>query len=285
MHGCLHDASGPPSRRLRSERRSRARVLLHLRLRPTVLRGRLLPALLPNSVSLDREAGSESAYLNAADTALQRRDVGVFYDHLAEGEGPELLYGSWPVDVRPRAFHAKLMLLDYGDTVRAVISSANLTAAAWTRNLELFVVEDLRRGTPHAWASGLRSFIAQLIEHVPTHTLIIGGRWARCSPGFPTPGSRRPCHEHLGGAIARGPVRRARPQPASTSSRRSSRAWTVTASSTPSRSGHPRSSGGSTSQPLPTMAERRSPVPQTSSTSSSTAGAGHARRPPDMGGR
>lgn len=134
---------------------------------PRFFEAELLPALLPNSVSVDREAGSESAYLNAADTALQRRDVGVFYDHLAEGEGPELLYGSWPVDVRPGAFHAKLMLLDYGDTVRAVISSANLTAAAWTRNLELFVVEDLVRGTPHEWASGLRSFVTQLLEHVP----------------------------------------------------------------------------------------------------------------------
>lgn len=137
---------------------------------PRFFEAELLPALLPNSVSLDRAAGSESAYLNAADTALQRHDIGVFYDHLFEGQGPELFYGSWPVDVRPRAFHAKLMLLDYGDFVRAVISSANLTAAAWTTNLELFLVEDLERGTPHPWASGLRSFVAQLVQHVPdTH--------------------------------------------------------------------------------------------------------------------
>jgi len=127
----------------------------------------LLPALLPNSVSLDREAGTPSAYLNAADSALQRLDVGVFYDHLTDDEGPELIYATWPVDVRPRAFHAKLMLLDYGSFVRVVISSANLTPAAWTRNLELFVVEDLDRGTAHPWAAGLRAFVADLVEQIP----------------------------------------------------------------------------------------------------------------------
>jgi hypothetical protein len=50
----------------------------------------VLPAMLPESLALDREAGSSSAYVNAADVALQRREVGVFYDHLL-GDGPELL--------------------------------------------------------------------------------------------------------------------------------------------------------------------------------------------------
>lgn len=140
----------------------------------------LLPALLPNSLSLDREAGSESAYLNAADTALQRRDVGVFFDHLDRaGDGPEILNAAWRVDVPRRAFHAKLMLLDYGTYVRAVIGSANLTPAAWTRNLELFVVEDLVRGVPHEWAGGLKSFVAQLIGRIPsaqsTHRTALAG--------------------------------------------------------------------------------------------------------------
>jgi hypothetical protein len=127
----------------------------------------VLPALFPNSMSLDRQAGTASGYLNAADAALQRVDVGVFYDHLTDGEGPELIYASWPVDVRPRSFHAKLMLLDYGGFVRVVISSANLTPAAWTRSLELFVVEDLQRGTPHPWAGGLRSFVEELVTRIP----------------------------------------------------------------------------------------------------------------------
>lgn len=127
----------------------------------------LLPALLPNSLSLDREAGSQGAYLNAADTALQRRDVGVFFDHLID-DGPELLNAAWRIDVLPRAFHAKLMLLDYCDYVRVVISSANLTPAAWTRNLELFVVEDLFRGRPHDWAGGVKAFVARLARHIPS---------------------------------------------------------------------------------------------------------------------
>lgn len=126
----------------------------------------VLPAMLPNGLALDREAGSATAYLNAGDVALQRRDVFVFYDHLL-GEGPELLYGAWPVDVLPRRFHAKLILLDYGDRVRVVVGSANLTRAAWTSLFELWVVEDLVPGTSHAWAGGLRQFLGHLGDRIP----------------------------------------------------------------------------------------------------------------------
>lgn len=126
----------------------------------------VLPAMLPSSLSLDREAGSPAAYLNAGDVAMQRREVSVFYDHLL-GEGPELLYGAWPVDVLPRRFHAKLALLDYGDRIRAVIGSANLTRAAWTGLLELFVAEDLLPGVSHPWSQGLRRFLGHLAERVP----------------------------------------------------------------------------------------------------------------------
>jgi hypothetical protein len=126
----------------------------------------ILPAMLPNSLSLDREAGSRAAYLNASDLALQRCDVSVFYDHLL-GEGPELIYGSWPVDVLPRRFHAKLAMIRYEDRVRVVVGSANLTRAAWTRLLELFVVDDLVPGEPHPWAGGLRRFVAHLAGRVP----------------------------------------------------------------------------------------------------------------------
>jgi len=127
----------------------------------------VLPAMLSESLALDREAGSSDGYLNAADVALQRRDVSVFYDHLL-GDGPELLYGCWPVDMLPRRFHAKLILLDYGDRLRVVVGSANLTRAAWTSLLELWIVEDLVPGVPHAWASGLRRFLSHLAMRVPT---------------------------------------------------------------------------------------------------------------------
>jgi len=127
----------------------------------------LLPAMLSESLALDREAGFANAYLNAADVALQRREVGVFYDHLL-GDGPELLYAAWPVDILPRRFHAKLILLDYGDRFRAVVGSANLTRAAWTSLLELWVIEDLEPGVPHPWATGLRRFLSHLARRVPT---------------------------------------------------------------------------------------------------------------------
>jgi hypothetical protein len=126
----------------------------------------VLPAMLPESLALDREAGSWNAYVNAADVALQRRGVVVFYDHLL-GDGPELIYASWPVDMLPRRFHAKLILLDYGDSIRAVVGSANLTRAAWTSLLELWVVEDLMPGVPHPWTSGLQLFLSHLARHVP----------------------------------------------------------------------------------------------------------------------
>ena len=102
----------------------------------------VIPAMFPVSLGLDSESGLQSAYLNAADTLLAQRRVAVFYDHLVN-EGPELHYAAWPVYAAPRAFHPELIALDYGDVIRVVIGSANLTTEAWTRLLELFVVEDL----------------------------------------------------------------------------------------------------------------------------------------------
>ena len=80
----------------------------------------VIPALFPTSLRLDREAGSQDAYLHAADVALARPAISVFYDHLL-GDGPELIYGTWRVDVAPRAFHPKLAVLDYGDVIRVGI--------------------------------------------------------------------------------------------------------------------------------------------------------------------
>lgn len=130
----------------------------------------VLPAMLPQSLTLDREAGSPNGYLNSADAALQKRDVSVFYDHLL-GDGPELLYECWPVDVFPQRFHAKLIVLDYGDRIRVMVGSANLTRSAWTSLLELWVVEDLEPGVPHDWAEGLRRFLAHLATRIPEQQL------------------------------------------------------------------------------------------------------------------
>lgn len=131
--------------------------------------GELLPALYPISLGTDREAGSKQAYQGAADLALLKTGVGVFFDHLS-GEAPELVYESWRVDVAPRCFHPKLAVLDYGDTIRVVVSSANLTRSAWSSLLELFVVEDLVVGTPHPWAQELEIFLKRLSGHVPAGT-------------------------------------------------------------------------------------------------------------------
>lgn len=127
----------------------------------------VIPALFPISLGLDRESGSHDAYLHAADVTLARPAVSVFFDHLL-GDGPELIYGSWRVDVVPRAFHAKLAALDYGDVIRVLIGSANLTRAAWTGLLELFVVADLVPGVRHPWAEGLNRFVSELIARIPS---------------------------------------------------------------------------------------------------------------------
>jgi hypothetical protein len=126
----------------------------------------VIPALFPTSLRLDREAGSQDAYLHAADVALARPAISVFYDHLL-GDGPELIYGTWRVDVAPRAFHPKLAVLDYGDVIRVAIGSANLSRSAWTGLLELFVVADLVPRVAHPWADGLKQFVSELIKRIP----------------------------------------------------------------------------------------------------------------------
>jgi hypothetical protein len=127
--------------------------------------GEVLPALFPERLQLDRLAGSAAGYLNAADRTLQSVPVTVFYDHLL-GDGNQLQYVADKVPVSG-AFHPKLMLLDYGDRLRAVVSSANLTRAAWTQLLELFLVEDLVPHEPHPWADGLRRFVLRLASELP----------------------------------------------------------------------------------------------------------------------
>lgn len=126
----------------------------------------VLPAMFPLSLTVDRESGSEKAYLHAADVLLARKQVNIFYDHLAE-EGPELDYSPRRVDTGNRAFHPKLIVLDYGDLVRVVVGSANLTRPAWTHLLELFRVEDLIPGEPHPWAAGLTRFVDGLSSVIP----------------------------------------------------------------------------------------------------------------------
>jgi len=125
----------------------------------------ILPPLFPERLLLDHLAGSEAGYLNAADRTLQTVPVTVLYDHLL-GEGNQLQYVPHKVQVLG-AFHPKLMLLDYGDHLRAIVSSANLTRAAWTQLLELFLVEDLLPDEPHPWADGLRRFVMRLASELP----------------------------------------------------------------------------------------------------------------------
>jgi hypothetical protein len=125
----------------------------------------VLPQVFPQRLALDREAGSATGYLNAADRTLQSVPITVFYDHLV-ADGNQLQYLAQRVAVNG-AFHAKLILLDYGDHIRAVISSANITRPAWTQLLELFLVADIRTEAPHAWAPGLSRFVTRLATEVP----------------------------------------------------------------------------------------------------------------------
>jgi hypothetical protein len=121
----------------------------------------ILPATFPVRLTLDRESGSRAAYFAAADAALQAAPVLVFFDHLTD-DGPGLPYVAARVDVKPRAFQPKLMVLEYEDRFRVAVSSANLTRPAWTSLLELFIVEDLKPGEPHSWSAPLRRFLGHL---------------------------------------------------------------------------------------------------------------------------
>lgn len=123
----------------------------------------ILPALVPSGLPLDPQSGSGGAYLHAADEVLGTTPVEVLYDHMVSA-GPQLLVTYRRVVAGTGAFHPKLALVDYGNRMRAVVSSANLTRPAWTSLFELFVVEDLVVGTPHPWSAPLERFVSSAAE-------------------------------------------------------------------------------------------------------------------------
>jgi len=123
----------------------------------------ILPALVPSGLPLDPQAGSRGAYLHAADEVLGPTPVEVLYDHMVSA-GPQLLANYRRVVAGTGAFHPKLVLVDYGNRIRAVVSSANLTRPAWTSLFELLVVEDLVPGTPHPWSAPLQRFVSSAAE-------------------------------------------------------------------------------------------------------------------------
>jgi hypothetical protein len=126
-------------------------------LEPPFFENEILPALFPFSLSSDRRAGSATAYLHAADQLAQRRDVVVLYDHSESGRE----FNYTPVRIKPGgfAFHPKLVLLDYGTSLRVVVTSANLTRSGWVSQFETFLFDDLQIGGQHAWAAPLRNFL------------------------------------------------------------------------------------------------------------------------------
>jgi hypothetical protein len=148
----------------------------------------ILAAVFPARLNLDRESGSRAGYLNAADTLMQSSPVLVFFDHLTS-DGPGLPYVAARVDVKPRAFHAKLMVLEYDDRFRVVVSSANLTRPAWTNLLELFVFEDLMLGEQHPWSASLQRFLEQLERFVAAERRDDVSRFRSALAAVPTGGS------------------------------------------------------------------------------------------------
>lgn len=143
----------------------RSALLCTYGLDPRFFEAEILPALLPTRLSSDANSGSISAYLFEADEALAQTPVDVYYDHIM-GEGMQLKLAYQQVDLRPRAFHPKLLVAEYDDRLRVIVGSANLTRPAWTSLFELFVVEDLLEGQPHGWAAGLRTFIGAIAASV-----------------------------------------------------------------------------------------------------------------------
>jgi hypothetical protein len=130
---------------------------------PRFFEAEVIPALVPTKLANDASAGSLSAYVHEADQTAATTPVEVLYDHLT-GEGPQLLLGYRQVSLGGAAFHPKLLVAEYDDLLRVIVASANLTRPGWTSLFELFVVEELRRGQPHDWVRGLRSFVAQASE-------------------------------------------------------------------------------------------------------------------------
>src|SRR5205823_496463 len=80
--------------------------------------------------------------------------------------GKTLTYDA--IRIRPggraaaRAFHPKLALVDYGDVMRVVVTSANLGRPGWSEQLELFVLDDMPIDGLHSWAAPLRLFLKEV---------------------------------------------------------------------------------------------------------------------------
>lgn len=153
----------PPFARLREafdpERDAQALFLCTFGLDAPFFESEILPTLLPSGLPLDPQAGSRAGYLRAADEVLASTPIEVWYNHMVS-EGPRLPLVTYRQAANNRAaFHPKLSLVDYGDRLRAVVSSANLTRSAWTSLFELFVVEDLVADEPHPWSVPLQRFV------------------------------------------------------------------------------------------------------------------------------
>jgi hypothetical protein len=123
---------------------------------PEFFEQEILPAMLPE-LTLDRGAGNVGSYLNAGDEVLRRCPILILCDHFDSGK--ELTYNLAVADAGQFAFHPKLLLLDYGELVRVVISSANLTRSGWSSALELFLHEDVDPNGRHSWAAPLVWFL------------------------------------------------------------------------------------------------------------------------------
>jgi len=159
-------SAAPPLARLREALLPDTDVLSALLctygLDPRFFEAEVLPALLPTRLFSDVSSGSLAGYLFEADEATAQTPVEVFYDHITDGEGGQLHLAYQRVDLGSRAFHPKLIVAEYEDRLRVIVSSANLTRPAWTSLFELFVVDDLVKGEPHGWTAGLRTFIPAL---------------------------------------------------------------------------------------------------------------------------
>lgn len=118
----------------------------------------ILPGLVPTRLPHDAQTGSLSAYLHEADQTTATVPVDVLYDHLT-GESNKLFLNYRRVDLGNAAFHPKVLVAEYDDVLRVVVTSANLTRAGWTSQFEVFTMQDLRRNVPSSWRRGLASML------------------------------------------------------------------------------------------------------------------------------
>jgi hypothetical protein len=108
-------------------------------------------------------------YLIEREEKLAATQVAVLVDRRHAGDKQSLRWDVLPVVARGAVQHAKVAILCWAEHVRLLVGSANLTATAYRKNVEVLGAIDLssRQGGPREHVLAAVDFLGQLLDEVP----------------------------------------------------------------------------------------------------------------------